>query len=109
MTPVASGGPWSVVGTGGKVAAAVARPPAVTQASVPAVSAARPAVVSAARTASTSQVAKAPKVDADPLPPSAEFLKWMRDSLSGLDSSIRCKLCLFRTLVSRALIMFLFL
>ncbi|EJD03862.1 uncharacterized protein FOMMEDRAFT_83784 [Fomitiporia mediterranea MF3/22] len=89
---------WTVVGTGGKhqTAASVAasRPSMVAQASNPSIVPARPTgVASTARTVSSSIVAKnassTSKAAEEPAAPSLEFMKWMRDALKGLNSSVQ--------------------
>ncbi|KAL5534141.1 hypothetical protein ACEPAG_602 [Sanghuangporus baumii] len=97
VTSQASGGVWTVVGSGGKsqTAASVAasRPAAVAQASTP--NAQTPSSRSTAvhRTTSSPVVAKATssalKTDEEPTTPSLEFMKWMRESLRGLNSSVQ--------------------
>ncbi|KAH8120423.1 hypothetical protein DFH11DRAFT_1757206 [Phellopilus nigrolimitatus] len=97
-----AGGAWTVVGSGGKppvpASIAPARPAPITQASAPNTTPSRPAaVVSSPRPASSPQAAKAapavskavPKAQEEPGAPSPEFLKWMRDSLKGLNSSVQ--------------------
>lgn len=96
-----TGGAWTTVGASGKtnvIAAAVAAPrvgsstqtPSV---SAPAASVPRPAPVPV-RQVATPPVAKAPsstpKIE-DAGTPSPEFLKWMRDSLKGLNSTVQCE------------------
>ncbi|KAI0367506.1 hypothetical protein BV20DRAFT_970473 [Pilatotrama ljubarskyi] len=96
-----TGGAWTTVGAGGKASAATiaaARPavaPAASTKSVPTVAAAspapaarptatvtpRPAAVALKSTASKEESAVAPG-------PSLEFLKWLGDSLKGLNSSV---------------------
>ncbi|KAL5518843.1 SMY2 [Sanghuangporus vaninii] len=78
----ASGGAWTVVGSGGKpqTAASVAasRPAAVAQASTP-----------NAQAPSSRSTAVHRTTDEEPTAPSLEFMKWMRESLRGLNSSVQ--------------------
>ncbi|EJU00943.1 hypothetical protein DACRYDRAFT_53415, partial [Dacryopinax primogenitus] len=94
-----SSGVWSTVGPGGKIAAAPAavRPTPVAQASVSAARspAALAQATTAARSVPTPQLAKTPaKVaspapnESDPLVPSAEFMRWLRDALKGLNAGV---------------------
>ncbi|EPQ61120.1 hypothetical protein GLOTRDRAFT_113569 [Gloeophyllum trabeum ATCC 11539] len=106
VTPATIGGPWAMVGPGGKVstpgasatATPASRPSLPTSTSTPAVASATPRSVNSvnavARNGGGSSVpaaAKAaPGAKAEDVPavPSAELLKWMSDSLKGLDSSV---------------------
>ncbi|KZT22108.1 hypothetical protein NEOLEDRAFT_1157903 [Neolentinus lepideus HHB14362 ss-1] len=104
QTPAAIGGAWSTVGPGGKVAMSTAsavptgRPALSTSASAASIAGSVPrtsAVVNGvARTMSSGPVPAAPKaasvlkVDETPAPPSAELLKWLSDSLKGLNTSV---------------------
>ncbi|KAI0358935.1 hypothetical protein OH77DRAFT_1448163 [Trametes cingulata] len=94
-----SGGAWTTVGAGGKASAATvaaARPaatPGASTKSVPTVAAASPAP--AARPAATPRPAavalkSTPSKDESAVAPgpSLEFLKWLGDSLKGLNSSV---------------------
>lgn len=110
MTPpsVNAVGAWSTVGANGKanVLATPARPTVVSAApsvkvvpspsapSVPAPTVVRPIAVSVARppTASNSLRTTSQKVDEFPVTPSHDFLKWMSESLKGLNSSVNCTL-----------------
>ncbi|GBE78526.1 predicted protein [Sparassis crispa] len=99
-----SGGAWTTVGTGGKtssVTPAAVRPPASTSAStkvVPSTSAAvvatPPLTIRATVPATSSPRAPVPinrassKADETPSPPSQEFLRWLSDSLKGLNGSV---------------------
>ncbi|KZP00737.1 hypothetical protein CALVIDRAFT_210405 [Calocera viscosa TUFC12733] len=99
-TSSSSGGVWSTVGPGGKVAAGPAvasiRPAAFAQAAPAAIrpaAAATPATTAIRVTAT--QIAKSPAkiaspapADSDALVPSAEFVRWLRDSLKGLNSGV---------------------
>ncbi|KAL5495164.1 SMY2 [Sanghuangporus weigelae] len=93
----ASGGVWHVVGSGGKrqTAASVAasRPAAVAQASTPNAQAPSSRSTAVHRTMSSQAVAKATspalRTDEEPAVPSLEFMKWMRESLRGLNSSVQ--------------------
>lgn len=98
-----SGGAWTTVGSSGKSSAPASvttptRPPVTSQMSSPVAIAAasRPSASAATRASSSPQVAKAassaaPKAEEGPVPPSLEFMKWMRDSLQrGLNSSVSC-------------------
>ncbi|OJT13217.1 GYF domain-containing protein mpd2 [Trametes pubescens] len=105
--PVQVGGAWTTVGSGGKVSAvatppavaAVARPtatPVVSSKAVPTVVAAaspvvtpRPAAAVTPRPVAAVLKATPSKEDNSIAPgPSLEFLKWMSDSLKGLNSSV---------------------
>ncbi|KAH9927459.1 uncharacterized protein BXZ73DRAFT_90731 [Epithele typhae] len=103
-TPPAPGGAWAVVGSNGKAPAVVvtARPagtptPAATKATpvivsaVVAPAATRPATsVQAPRPAATPIKATPSKEEPAVAPgPSLEFLKWMHDSLKGLNNSVQ--------------------
>ncbi|EKM60710.1 uncharacterized protein PHACADRAFT_133413 [Phanerochaete carnosa HHB-10118-sp] len=108
-TPVQTGGAWTTVGAGGKLNLATATPPArptvttiTSTKTVPSV--APTSAVSAAsvlaRNASTPASARSPVIttsvklapaapkDEPPAAPSLEFMKWMTDSLKGLNSSV---------------------
>ncbi|KAI0757426.1 hypothetical protein C8Q80DRAFT_1091984 [Daedaleopsis nitida] len=100
-TPAAAGGAWTTVGTSGKPTAAAlaagrtAATPAATAKPVPAATpAASPAP--AARQATAAQVARPAAVVMKPTPskeeiapgPSLDFLKWLGDSLKGLNNSV---------------------
>ncbi|OSD05784.1 hypothetical protein PYCCODRAFT_1405668 [Trametes coccinea BRFM310] len=102
-TPVQQvGGAWTTVGSGGKTAAAAvaAARPATTPAAVakpapatPAVSspaaAPRPAAAATPRPAAVALKATPSKEDNSIAPgPSLEFLKWLSESLKGLNSSV---------------------
>ncbi|KAH9850659.1 hypothetical protein C2E23DRAFT_929799 [Lenzites betulinus] len=94
------GGAWTTVGSGGKtgVAAVAARPaatPVASTKSVPNVAAVatpaaapRPAAAAAPRPAAVVLKAAPVKEDVVAPGPSLDFLKWMSDSLKGLNSSI---------------------
>ncbi|KAI9059585.1 hypothetical protein FKP32DRAFT_1668552 [Trametes sanguinea] len=101
-TSQAAGGAWTTVGSGGKTAAAavaaarpVATPAAVAKPAptTPAVSspaaAPRPAAAATPRPAAVALKATPSKEDISIAPgPSLEFLKWLSDSLKGLNSSV---------------------
>ncbi|KAJ7596763.1 hypothetical protein C8J56DRAFT_1021249 [Mycena floridula] len=89
--PPAVSSPWTTIGPSGK-AALPARPTltttasAVSSTSVPRANGApipRPAVVVTVKASPTSA-----KADENPVPPSHDFLKWLNDSLKGLNSSV---------------------
>ncbi|KAI5124605.1 hypothetical protein M0805_004215 [Coniferiporia weirii] len=93
-----SGGAWTVVSSGGKtsVPASVVspRPAAVVQVPTPITPASyRPGATVSVPRPIISQVVKsvppASKTDEEPGAPSTEFMKWMRDSLRGLNSSVQ--------------------
>ncbi|OCH92679.1 hypothetical protein OBBRIDRAFT_750886 [Obba rivulosa] len=99
----ATGGAWTTVGTGGKTpaaapAAAPVRPPmsaVVSSKTVASTSSAAlappPAVRTPAAAAPSPRPAssiKASKSDEVPVPPSHEFLKWLSESMKGLNSSV---------------------
>lgn len=94
---VVSGSAWTVVGSSGKTSTPVvpgSRPAVVPQASNPPVpTASRAAPAPAQRPVASPQVTKAnstsSKGNEDPSTPSAEFLKWMRESLRDLNSSVQ--------------------
>lgn len=107
-TPVQTGGAWTTVGTGGKVNAAVATPvarptvttststksvtgptaaPALSVASVVSRTTASPIPTRSPVITTTVKLAPA-KVEEPPSPPSHDFLKWMTDSLKGLNNSV---------------------
>ncbi|KAI0047672.1 hypothetical protein FA95DRAFT_1558882 [Auriscalpium vulgare] len=100
-TPTAAitGGAWTTVGSSGKagvatVAATTARPALTPSSSTVAVAASSPRPtngVAAVRTPVPAAVKAAPlppKVEEAPVAPSAEFMKWLSDSLKGLNSSV---------------------
>ncbi|GJE87887.1 GYF domain-containing protein [Phanerochaete sordida] len=107
-SPVQTGGAWTTVGVGGKANAAVATPPArpalTTVTSTKTVAAAATPAPSAAavltRTASTPAPTRSPVVTTSvklapaapkeeaPSAPSLDFMKWMTDSLKGLNNSV---------------------
>ncbi|KAL5535617.1 SMY2 [Sanghuangporus sanghuang] len=97
VTSQASGGAWTVVGSGGKpqTAASVAasRPAAVAQVSTPNAQAPSSRSTALHRMMSSPVVAKATsstlRTDEEPTAPSLEFMKWMRESLRGLNSSVQ--------------------
>ncbi|CAL1696731.1 unnamed protein product [Somion occarium] len=99
-----SGGVWTTVGSSGKatappaVAATIARPmitptaskgsiPTSPAISTPSRSAASPARPSPAVTVASKVVASSPRMEEAP-PPSSDFLKWLSESLKGLNSSV---------------------
>ncbi|TFY70062.1 hypothetical protein EVJ58_g7 [Rhodofomes roseus] len=99
------GGAWTTVGSGGKMAAVATpvavRPTVTTTASAKVVpGASSPAVASASAVRATATPAAAPsprpatatkassKVDEFPTPPSQEFMKWIAESLKGLNNSV---------------------
>lgn len=92
VAPIA-GGAWTTVGTGGKSGPAPPRPAATptpaastsTTGSVPRVNGAAPRV--AAPTVAKA-VSVARSVDDTPVAPSHDFLKWLSDSLKGLNTSV---------------------
>jgi PERQ amino acid-rich with GYF domain-containing protein len=49
----------------------------------------------ASRLISAPKSASIPRVDETPVPPSHDFLKWLSDSLKGLNSSVNCTSFLF--------------
>ncbi|KAI0063184.1 hypothetical protein BV25DRAFT_1990965 [Artomyces pyxidatus] len=97
--PPISGGAWTTVGSTGKSGTALpgslpSRPALTPSASAPAVAAAasRPTNgVSAVRPPVPAVIkasASASKVEEVPVAPSADFMKWLSDSLKGLNSSV---------------------
>ncbi|KAH7883792.1 hypothetical protein F5I97DRAFT_1813828 [Phlebopus sp. FC_14] len=89
----ASGGAWTTVGANGKSNAAAAAPrSAVAQPSTTGVpSAAAPRVnggTTRAPTATVAKVAGPSRVEEFPVTPSHDFLKWLTESLKGLNSSV---------------------
>ena len=44
------------------------------------------------------------KQEEEPAPPSLEFLKWLKDSLRGLNSSVQCKSLLFKETLQRLML-----
>ena len=109
-----TGGAWTTVGAGGKTSAATAaasaaappaRPTLASVASSKSVSsgAATPTQTSPARNGTAASVARPPAVpaatklspapkDDTPAAPSHDFVKWMAESLKGLNSSVNSKL-----------------
>ncbi|KZT06209.1 uncharacterized protein LAESUDRAFT_736963 [Laetiporus sulphureus 93-53] len=99
-----SGGAWTTVGSAGKTSVAVvpaARPAIAVSTSTKVVPRAAPATSApSATTRSTSATAvptrpptvpikvATPKAEEFPAPPSHEFMKWLADSLKGLNSSV---------------------
>jgi len=99
-TPVPPGPAWTTVGSSGKsavVTAPPARPPVVTTPSTLGVispSATRPGTGTpiSPRPAGTPKSAAATlKSEEAPVNPSHEFLRWLGDSLKGLNSSVNCE------------------
>ncbi|TFK57684.1 hypothetical protein OE88DRAFT_1651547 [Heliocybe sulcata] len=103
-TPAAVSGPWSTVGPGGKVAAPVttavstSRPPLPTSVSAASIVSSAPRTptatngvtrtISSAPAPAATKAAPMPKLEEAPAAPSAELLKWLSDSLKGLNSSV---------------------
>jgi PERQ amino acid-rich with GYF domain-containing protein len=98
-TPPPLGNPWTVVGSSGKtLVAAVAVPRATitpststlaTPGSAPRANGNAVRTVSA--TPSATKPAPASLQSDEPVPPSHEFLKWLNDSLKGLNSTVNGK------------------
>ena len=117
-SPAQVGGAWTTVGVGGKTSSPVAAPPtrptvATTTSTKPVPSVApapAPLVASVlTRTASTPAPARSPVIttsvklaptpkDEPPVAPSLDFMKWMTDSLKGLNNSVNSMshLCFIR-------------
>lgn len=85
-TPV-SAGVWNTVGSSGK-ATAVPAPAARAPAAAAAVSVPKPNGASAIKVPTTPKPAAAARIDDTPPPPSNDFVKWLGDSLKGLNSSV---------------------
>ncbi|KAG5729781.1 GYF domain-containing protein mpd2 [Termitomyces sp. T112] len=91
------GGAWTTVGAGGKPTTTLvpARPPAVQPppvSSIPSTSARPNGNTPVPRPVSVSPIIKTatptPKGDELPIPPSSEFMKWLSNTLKGLNSSV---------------------
>ncbi|KAH7914466.1 hypothetical protein BJ138DRAFT_1143807 [Hygrophoropsis aurantiaca] len=87
-----TGGAWSTVGVNGKVAAQapVAARPAISQSVSSTVAPAAPSrPATAVRTVPpTIKSSAQPRIDDFPVTPSHDFLKWLTDSLKGLNNSV---------------------
>ncbi|KIJ68628.1 hypothetical protein HYDPIDRAFT_179700 [Hydnomerulius pinastri MD-312] len=88
----ATGGAWTTVGSGGKAPAAAPPRPAITPSTSTATvaAAAAPRVNGTAARPAVTTVAKvvAPRVEDFPITPSHDFLKWLSESLKGLNNSV---------------------
>ncbi|KAJ7630500.1 hypothetical protein FB45DRAFT_833102 [Roridomyces roridus] len=88
-SPAAQGGAWTTVGAGKTSAPVVvpARPPAVAAASSTSNSVPRVNGASVPRPATTPVKAPAPKIE-EPVAASHDFIRWLNDSLKGLNNSV---------------------
>lgn len=96
VTPSAqsTGGAWTTVGANGKMPGAAAPRPAITPsnstATIASATAPRPNGTVARPPATTVAKIVAPRVEDFPITPSHDFLKWLSESLKGLNNSVNC-------------------
>ena len=106
MPSVQSTGAWTTVGASGKTAStaaispSVARPaapttpskptPVASVVSTPSRTVASPARSNGVVTVASKVAASIPKIEETPAP-SSDFLKWLSDSLKGLNNAVNCK------------------